>query len=63
MPFEPRASFLDGCKQTTADWTSSRKQQAIAQRRGTVHSYILFTGYLPARMRGEMQSYQVLGAP
>ena len=37
------------------------EQAAIAQRRGTVHSYILFTGYLAARMRGEMRSYQVLG--
>ena len=37
------------------------EQAAIAQRRGTVHSYILFTGYLEARMRGEMRSYQVLG--
>jgi hypothetical protein len=37
--------------------------QQIADRDGTVHSYTLFTGYLPARMRGEMQSYQVLGAP
>jgi len=35
---------------------------AINTRRGTVHSYILFTGYLPAAMRGEMQSYEVLGA-
>lgn len=37
------------------------EQAAIAARRGTVHSYILFTGYLKARMRGEMRSYQVLG--
>ncbi len=37
--------------------------QQIADRDGTVHSYTLFTGYLPARMRGEMQAYQVLGAP
>jgi hypothetical protein len=35
----------------------------IARRDGTVHSYTLFTGYLPARMRGEMRSYEVLGAP
>lgn len=42
---------------------SPAEQTAIAQRRGTVHSYILFTGYLAARMRGEMQSYEVLGAP
>lgn len=36
---------------------------ALSSRDGTVHSYTLFTGYLPARMRGEMQAYQVLGAP
>jgi len=34
----------------------------IAQRSGTVHSYTLFTGYLPARMRGEMRSFQILPA-
>ncbi len=33
----------------------------IAARCGSLHSYTLFTGYLPARVRGEMQSYQVLG--
>jgi hypothetical protein len=37
--------------------------QQIADRDTTVHSYTLFTGYLPARMRGEMQAYQVLSAP
>ncbi|HVW19328.1 MAG TPA: hypothetical protein VHB30_13865 [Solirubrobacteraceae bacterium] len=42
---------------------SPQEQAAIAARRGVVHSYILFTGYLPARMRGEMQAYEVLGAP
>jgi hypothetical protein len=26
-----------------------------------VHSYTLFTGYLPTRTRGEMASFQVLG--
>ena len=35
----------------------------IATRRGVVHSYTLFTGYQAARMRGEMASFQVLGAP
>ncbi|HEV2059446.1 MAG TPA: hypothetical protein VGR11_08810 [Solirubrobacteraceae bacterium] len=40
---------------------TAEEQAAILQRQGTVHSYILFTGYLPLRMRGEMQSYQVLG--
>ncbi len=33
----------------------------IAARRGTVHSYTLFTGYAARRMRGEMRSFQVLG--
>ncbi|MGI8803466.1 MAG: hypothetical protein ACR2KV_15095 [Solirubrobacteraceae bacterium] len=42
---------------------STAQQTAIAQRQGTVESYILFTGYLPRRMRGEMIAYQVLGAP
>ena len=35
----------------------------IAARRGTVHSYTLFTGYARARMRGEMRSLQILGTP
>ena len=30
-------------------------------RTGSVHSYTLFTGYFPERMRGEMRSYQILG--
>ena len=36
-------------------------RDAIARRTGTVHSYTLFTGYLPGRVRGEMRSFQVLG--
>ena len=35
----------------------------IAQRTGTVHSTTAYTGDLDARLRGEAQSYQVLGAP
>jgi hypothetical protein len=42
---------------------SEEVRQGIARRTGSVHSYTLFTGYLPARMRGEMQAYQVLGEP
>ena len=34
---------------------------SIAARRGVVHSYILFTGYFPNRVRGEMSSFEVLG--
>ncbi len=37
-----------------------RKQ--IAQRCGTVHSYVLFTGYLPRTIRGEMRNFEVLPA-
>ncbi len=33
----------------------------IIRRCGTVHSYTLFTGYFPRRIRGEMRSLQVLG--
>ncbi len=36
-------------------------RNAIAKRTGTVHSYTLFTGYAPARIRGQMRSYQILG--
>ncbi|MBF6620136.1 MAG: fibronectin type III domain-containing protein [Patulibacter sp.] len=39
------------------------QQAAINLRQGVVHSYVLFTGYFKARMRGEMRSFQVLGAP
>ncbi|MDP2711199.1 MAG: fibronectin type III domain-containing protein [Solirubrobacteraceae bacterium] len=42
---------------------TAEEQIAITGRQGTVHSYILFTGYLPARMRGEMRSFEVLGEP
>ena len=40
---------------------SQAVRDEIARRSGTVHSYTLFTGYLLARMRGEMRSFQVLG--
>lgn len=34
--------------------------EQIGRRQGTLQSNTLFTGYLPARMRGEMRSYRVL---
>ncbi|MDP8910363.1 MAG: integrin alpha [Chloroflexota bacterium] len=40
---------------------SQSVRDAIARRSGTVHSYTLFTGYYPRRIRGEMRSFQVLG--
>jgi hypothetical protein len=36
-------------------------QSEIARRTGSLHSYTLFTGYFERRIRGEMQSFQVLG--
>ncbi|HWC25663.1 MAG TPA: S8 family serine peptidase [Solirubrobacteraceae bacterium] len=35
----------------------------ISARDGTLHSYVLFTGYGPRRIRGEMRSFEVLPAP
>jgi hypothetical protein len=45
------------------DALTAAEQAEIAGRQGTVESNILFTGYLPRRLRGEMLAYQVLGAP
>lgn len=59
---EKTAAISDGSWRLDAP-LSPAEQAAITARRGTVHSYILFTGYLPAKMRGEMQAYEVLGAP
>ncbi len=35
----------------------------LGARIGAVHSYTLFTGYLPERIRGEMRAFQVLPDP
>lgn len=59
---EKWAPIADGRWSLDAPLTPEQ-QAAIAQRRGVVHSYVLFTGYFKAKMRGEMQSFQVLGAP
>ncbi|HEV2769835.1 MAG TPA: ubiquitin-activating E1 FCCH domain-containing protein [Solirubrobacteraceae bacterium] len=40
---------------------SQKVRDGIARRRGSVHSYTLFTGYFERRIRGEMRSFQVLG--
>jgi hypothetical protein len=39
---------------------SAPVRDAIARRSGSVHSYTLFTGYFERRIRGEMESFQVL---
>jgi hypothetical protein len=41
---------------------TASERAGITTRRGTVHSYTLFTGYYPRRIRGEMRSFEVLGA-
>nr|MDQ3612488.1 hypothetical protein [Actinomycetota bacterium] len=40
---------------------SAEVLDGIARRSGPVHSYTLFTGYFERRIRGEMESFQVLG--
>jgi hypothetical protein len=45
------------------DALTTAEQAEIAGRQGTVESNILFTGYLPRRLRGEMLAYQVLEVP
>jgi hypothetical protein len=42
---------------------SQEVREGIARRSGPVHSYTLFTGYFPRRIRGEMQSYEVAFGP
>ncbi len=54
------APILDG-KWSLNEKLARSVVDGIARRTGTVHSYTLFTGYMPRRMRGEMRSYQVLG--
>ncbi len=56
-----RAPIRDG-RWEIDERLSQDVRDSIARRTGTVHSYTLFTGYLRARMRGEMQSFQILGA-
>jgi len=57
---EYTAKIKDG-KYRFDEALTAAQQQQIADRRGVVHSYTLFTGYFERRIRGEMQSYQVLG--
>ena len=52
---------ISGGRWSLNERLSAADLAGIGERQGTVHSYTLFTGYLPARMRGEMRSFQVLG--
>lgn len=61
VTLEKLAPITDG--RWSLDTVLTPEEQAgIAARRGTVHSYVLYTGYLPKGLRGEIQSYEVLGA-
>ncbi|HEU0318425.1 MAG TPA: fibronectin type III domain-containing protein, partial [Solirubrobacteraceae bacterium] len=56
---EKFATISGGAWSLDATLTAAQ-QAAVAARQGPVESYILFTGYFPRRMRGEMVAYQVL---
>ena len=56
-----RAPIADGRWQLDAALDPSALA-LLAQRDDTAHAYTLYTGYLPARIGGEMRSAQVLGA-
>ncbi|MDP1846697.1 MAG: fibronectin type III domain-containing protein [Solirubrobacteraceae bacterium] len=56
---ELRGSIADG-RWSIDEPLSPQTLAEIGARIGAVHSYTLFTGYLPARMRGEMRAFQVL---
>jgi hypothetical protein len=59
---EFRAPIRKGRWTLSAQLTRAARTE-IADRLGTVHAYTLFTGYARLRLRGEMRSHQVLGAP
>ncbi|HEY5198385.1 MAG TPA: hypothetical protein VIJ51_15295 [Solirubrobacteraceae bacterium] len=62
VTLDRNARIADG-RWSLDDALTTAEQAEIAGRQGTVESNILFTGYLPRDMRGEMLAYQVLGAP
>jgi hypothetical protein len=59
---EFKADIDDGRYRFDEELTEAQ-QRHIADRQGVVHSYTLFTGSFEQRIRGEMQSYQVLPTP
>ena len=61
VTFERRAQIQNGRWSLNAQIPADILARLLA-RCGTVHSYTLFTGYMPRRMRGEMRSFQVLPA-
>ncbi|MEA2218432.1 MAG: hypothetical protein QOJ35_1058 [Solirubrobacteraceae bacterium] len=59
VTLERSALIQNGRWSVNSELTPSIRTQ-IAQRCGTVHSYVLFTGYRPRLIRGEMHSFEVL---
>ncbi len=59
---EFRAPIADG-RWSLDEPLASQTLAELPRRAGAVHSYTLFTGYLPARIRGEMRAFQVLDEP
>lgn len=59
---ELRGSIADG-RWSIDEPLSPQTLAEMGARIGAVHSYTLFTGYLPARIRGELRAFQVLGDP
>lgn len=57
-----RARIVKGAWKLDEQLSTAVRGQ-VSQRSGTVHSYTLFTGYERAGIRGEMRSFEVLGAP
>lgn len=51
---------IAGGRWTIDEPLTPRTRAEIVARTGSVHSYTLFTGYLPERIRGEMRAFQVL---
>lgn len=59
VTIERAATIRTGRWSVNSPLSSSLRTQ-IAQRCGTLHSYTLFTGSQPQRIRGEQRSFQVL---
>ena len=59
---ERLARILDDGSWKLNEPLTPEQKQGIETRRGSLHSYTLFTGYFPERIRGEMESFEVAGA-
>ncbi|HEV2769738.1 MAG TPA: hypothetical protein VGV40_06085, partial [Solirubrobacteraceae bacterium] len=58
-----RATPIQGGRWSLDAEVPAEDRARIAQRSGTVHSTTAYTGDFARRIRGEAQSFQVVGAP